>query len=141
MCNNNKNNGKNARVRFDGPFFGETKMEHCGSPAGDGGLHLRAHPTTFTTNVDAVEAAFEQLAASPEVNRVVLDMTKVFRLDSRGLRALVDLQGRLVDRGGQLVLVNVSLAVQRLLEYARLDDFFEIQKTGAPKAARSRPVS
>ena len=92
---------------------------------------LRAHPTTFYDNIAAVEDTFTCLGETPQVKEVVLDLSHTFRLDSRGLRILVDLHRRLQEREGSLVLTGVSPALRRLLEYARLDRFFVIRSHDA----------
>lgn len=102
-------------------------MDGCGPQISDGSLYLHVHPSTFSSNIVATEETFETLALSDEIHEIVLNLRDTYRLDSRGLRALVDLQRRLRERGGRLVLADVPLALQRLLEYTRLDDFFYYQ--------------
>lgn len=104
-------------------------MGACSTVNESGSLVLHVHPSTFTTNIGAVEDAFASLGYSDDFREIVLDMADTFRLDSRGLRTLVDLQKRLQDRGGSLVLLNVPASVRRLLEYARLDRYF-VLRTG-----------
>lgn len=113
-------------------------MGGCTTTNESGSLVLHVHPSTFTTNIGAVEDAFVSLGYSDDFREVVLDMSDTFRLDSRGLRTLVDLQKRLQDRGGSLVLLNVPAALRRLLEYARLDRYFVLRTAGGPSASASR---
>jgi len=104
-------------------------MDGCDAIGSDGSLYLHVHPSTFSSNIIATEEAFANLGTSDEVREVVLNLRDTYRLDSRGLRALVDLQRSLQDRGGRLVLADVPLALRRLLEYTRLDDFFLYTET------------
>lgn len=112
-------------------------MGVCSASNESGSLVLHVHPSTFTTNIAAVEDAFASLGYSDDVREVVLDMADTFRLDSRGLRSLVDLQKRLQDRGGSLVLLNVPSSVRRLLEYARLDRYFVLRTDDGSRSSAS----
>ena len=104
-------------------------MDGCEEQFSDSSLYLHVHPSTFSSNIVATEETFASLADSEDVCEIVLNLRDTYRLDSRGLRALVDLQRRLRERGGRLVLADVPLALQRLLEYTRLDDFFFYKQT------------
>ena len=107
-----------------------------------GSLRLDVHPTTFTSNISAAEEAFAHLAQSKDIREVVLNMRDTYRLDSRGLRALVYLQKSLHERGGRLILEDVPLTLHRLLEFTRLDEYFNYSQSAEnrpPKLASNGP--
>jgi len=91
---------------------------------------LKAHSSTFSTNLLATEKAFQEMAESPLFVDVIIDLTNVIHFNSRALRLLVDLQTGLGRRNGTLCLKGVNILTQRLFEYTRLDRFFNIELSG-----------
>jgi anti-anti-sigma factor len=130
-------NGITGNGGLQGPGRCNIEMDTLDFSAADGALHLHAHPATFSANIGAAEVAFQSLAQSGDIRAVVLDMSDILRLDSRGLRSLVELKRSLDERGGQLTLANVPVPLRRLLEYARLDVFFRLADT-EPRPALPR---
>jgi anti-anti-sigma factor len=59
-------------------------------------------------------------------NRVILDLSGVYYMNSAGLRELVQVWKRTQQSGGSLSIVNPSLYVQKLLELVGLDGVFTI---------------
>lgn len=65
-------------------------------------------------------------AAAEQSNRVDIDLSKVEYADSTALGLIIGLRNRLRERGGNVRLVAPSERVRKLLNYAGLDQAFEI---------------
>src|SRR3954454_16362813 len=65
------------------------------------------------------------LDADPDLAELVVDMSEVTFLDSRGMAVLVHLYRQLLERGGALVLEAVPPRVAKALNVAGLDQLFE----------------
>jgi anti-sigma B factor antagonist len=59
---------------------------------------------------------------------VVVDMNRVRFMDSTGLAALIDAQGRLLRQQGRLFLINPSTLVGNLLACTRMDLVFDVSR-------------
>jgi anti-sigma B factor antagonist len=68
----------------------------------------------------ALEQEIEQLAARPEVERVILDLRGLEFLDSSGLRVVALAERVLGGAGRSLVLVRGNENVQRVFEITRM---------------------
>ena len=66
------------------------------------------------------------LAANPA--DVVLNLAEMGTIDSAGLEYLLDLQDRLAEKLGRLILVNLDENVAKILEITRLDGSLEISR-------------
>jgi len=73
----------------------------------------------------ALDHEIEQLAASPGVRRVILDLRGLAFLDSSGLRSVALAARRLTDSGRSLVLVRGRESVQRVFEITRMVERLE----------------
>lgn len=69
------------------------------------------------------------LAAHPDLRDIVVDMTRVSFLDSRGMAVLVDLHGKALSRGGKLTLREVPTRVAKALSVAGLDQVFQVESS------------
>lgn len=69
----------------------------------------------------------ELLAAHPDLSDVVVDLSAVSFLDSRGMAVLVDLHAAALRRGGKLTLVGVPSRVLKALGIAGLDQVFQVE--------------
>ncbi|MGH8861013.1 MAG: STAS domain-containing protein [Jatrophihabitantaceae bacterium] len=69
----------------------------------------------------------ELLAANPAMRDVVVDMSRVDFLDSRGMAVLVELHTAALGRGGKLRLLGVPPRVLKALGVAGLDQVFQIR--------------
>jgi anti-sigma B factor antagonist len=58
---------------------------------------------------------------------LVVDLSGVTFIDSTGLRAVIDIHNLMRDRGGVLVLENLSGKARRLLEITGLTDHLELR--------------
>jgi anti-sigma B factor antagonist len=65
-------------------------------------------------------------AAAEQSNTVDIDLSKVQYADSTALGLIIALRNRLRERGGTVRLVAPSDRVRKLLNYAGLDNAFEI---------------
>ena len=63
--------------------------------------------------------------------RLRIDFANVEYLSSAALGKLVALQKKLQAVDGTLTLCNVTLAIFKVFEVAKLDDMFDIQRAGA----------
>jgi len=89
---------------------------------------LRLHGDIDIASEDAWRAEGDALlAADPALTELVVDMSEVAFLDSRGMAMLVHLYTQLVGRGGTLVLTAVPRRVARALTVAGLDQMFHLQ--------------
>jgi len=68
----------------------------------------------------ALDQEIEQLAARPEIRRVVVDLRRLDFLDSSGLRSVALADRRLSGSGRSLVLVRGNESVQRVFEITRM---------------------
>jgi anti-anti-sigma factor len=68
----------------------------------------------------------DYLAANPELRDVVVDLSQVSFLDSRGMAVLVYLHTNALDRGGSLRLRAVPPRVIKALTIAGLDQVFQL---------------
>jgi anti-anti-sigma factor len=64
-------------------------------------------------------------AAGSNLGRVVIDMSAVAFVDSRGLEVLVDLSEKVADAGRTLKLCAINKTVRQVLELTGLDSNFE----------------
>lgn len=69
----------------------------------------------------------ELLQANPDLVNVVVDMSRVSFLDSRGMAVLVDLHASALERGGKLTLLRVPDRVFKALNVAGLDQVFQVE--------------
>jgi anti-anti-sigma factor len=69
----------------------------------------------------------ELLEAYPDLPDVVVDLSQVSFLDSRGMAVLVDLHATALQRGGKLTLLGVPRRVSRALHVAGLDQVFQVE--------------
>jgi len=67
------------------------------------------------------------LGADPAPDELVVDMSEVSFLDSRGMAMLVHLYTRMLEHGGVLVLTEVPRRVAKALSVAGLDELFELR--------------
>ena len=86
-----------------------------------------AHTPDELTEDNAVEFldAFEQAIAAGQV-KIVLQMDRSDTYDSGGLTALLDLQDRLRERGGNLKVSGLGDPGRKIFEITRLDQRFDV---------------
>lgn len=72
------------------------------------------------------ERGEQLLADDPEVSELIVDMSGVGFLDSRGLALLVHLYRLALRRDGRLVLVAVPRRVEKAVRLAGLSQLFEV---------------
>jgi anti-anti-sigma factor len=65
-----------------------------------------------------------QLAS--DASDIILDFSKITRVDAHGLGVLLQLREQTLANGVQFELINVSRSVSRVFEITRLDTVFEI---------------
>lgn len=63
-------------------------------------------------------------AAAADVSVLHLDLGDVTFMDSTGLGALIKVRNLMIERGGSVALVNISSAVERVLELTGMSDVF-----------------
>ena len=68
------------------------------------------------------DAALSEL----NTNTVVLDFSRVSRIDARGLGLLLEMREYAESKGTQFKLINVPRLVKRIFEISHLDSVFEI---------------
>ena len=77
-------------------------------------------PRLDLSGAPALDHEIEQLAARPEIRRVVLDLRRLDFLDSSGLRSVALPDRRRSPSGRSLVLVRGNESVQRVFEITRM---------------------
>lgn len=90
---------------------------------------------TITASGELDVASGDDLVAAVEsvletATTITLDLAGVTFMDSTGLSALVTIRNLLVDRGGDLVLQEVSPAVYRVLVLVGMDGLFGVEHQG-----------
>jgi anti-anti-sigma factor len=60
-----------------------------------------------------------------ETSRVILDLTRVTTVDAHGLGVMLELRGRMQEKGISFELMNVSRQLSTVLEITRLDSVFQ----------------
>ena len=81
-----------------------------------------------------LELAFDELLREHQ-KRVVLDLSDVSKLDSRGLGKLVDCFSRLKRAGGSLCLAGASGMIDGVLKLTHADHFLKVFPTAADAVA------
>ena len=76
-------------------------------------------------NADKVDG-FLVCVSALERNKVVFDLDHTEMLDSAGLTALVDVQERLREGGGETKIATANAANRKILEITRLDRQLEV---------------
>ena len=71
-------------------------------------------------------AAFESCLATLERDNVVLDLDNTETLDSQGLTALLDVQDRLREEGGDVKIAATNSTNRKIFEITRLDQQLEV---------------
>lgn len=64
-----------------------------------------------------------------ERGHVLVDFSKINQIDSTGIGELVGYLGRFKDRSRDLILINPSDRIRKLLEVARLAELFTIRES------------
>ena len=83
------------------------------------------------------DAVLSQSAASV----VVLDLSRVSRIDAGGLGVLLELRGQTLSRNIEFKLMNVTKLVRTVFEITHLDSVFEISAAGNELALHGRPAA
>jgi anti-anti-sigma factor len=76
-------------------------------------------------SVAELRGQFSQDGAD-ETRRVVLDLSQLTFIDSTGLRALIEVQQRVIRSGGTMALVGPERQVLRVFEIAGLTRVFDL---------------
>jgi anti-sigma B factor antagonist len=71
--------------------------------------------------------AAELLETNPALSDVIVDMSGVTFLDSRGMAVLADLHGKALARGGKLTLLAVPSRAYKAISLAGLDQVFQVE--------------
>ncbi|CAN5537805.1 hypothetical protein BH23ACT3_BH23ACT3_17770 [soil metagenome] len=89
------------------------------------GRHILASGELDGAEAEAVQSLIDDAAPS---ERVTLDVSALTFIDSMGLRMLVDWHRRLHQIGGQLVIRQPSVPVERVLAATQLDRILQIDR-------------
>lgn len=74
------------------------------------------------------ETKLNELLADGET-KIIIDLEKLEFMSSSGLRAIIFLEKKMGERGGTLVLANMSETVENLFRLTRLYDLFVVRKS------------
>jgi anti-sigma B factor antagonist len=100
-------------------------------------LGRRAYTVTVAGELDLFTCTElqEELAALPgDVTRALVDLSGVTFIDSTGIGLLVRFAQKLRSRGGGVVLVADDEAVLKPLRITKLDQLFELRRSGEEPA-------
>jgi len=82
---------------------------------------------TGDLDLASAQAFVDNATASADAASVLrLDLREVTFMDSTGLGALIKIRNLMVDRGGSVVLIGTSPAVDRVLELTGMSDVFSV---------------
>jgi len=90
----------------------------------------RARACSLEAALDAADAE-----VSPKANHVLLDLSGVSHIESRGLGGLLRLERRVRFAGGQIILIAPNRFVRKVLVQTRLQHFFTVVPTLAAAQA------
>lgn len=76
-----------------------------------------------------LRAVIQEQLADPEMQYLVVDLSRTTFLDSSVLGVLIGALKRLRGRGGRLVVVQPPLAIRRIFEITALDRVLELRDT------------
>ena len=99
-------------------------------------LHLRGHIVIGSET----ELLRTSVLSQTVVSAVVLDLTRVNRIDARGLGTLLELREQLQSSGIEFRFMNVGRLVQQVLSITRLDSVFEISQEEEVRARDSQEL-
>ena len=68
----------------------------------------------------------DAVLSQSEVSAVILDLSRVSRIDAGGLGVLLELRGQTLSRHIEFKFMNVPKLLRQVLEMTRLDSVFEI---------------
>ena len=85
----------------------------------------------------------DAVLSQSEATSWILDLTRVSRIDARGLGLLLELREWTLARGQEFKLRNINRLVRQVFEITHLDSVFEVEKEiGAPAfSLYGRPTS
>ncbi|MCU0430657.1 MAG: STAS domain-containing protein [Cytophagaceae bacterium] len=96
----------------------------------DGGilfLYLKGDLIGDQNNLEVLDAA--NLAIDQKVNFCSADLSNIRYMNSSGLGVLITLMTKFRNRGGELVLVNPSEQINKLLIITKLNSIFNVVKS------------
>ena len=85
---------------------------------------LRYHGNLLLPDVAQFSKLLEQYLLSPDIRQVVLDLSRVEKVDTSGLGVLVSASTKGRGRGHRLVLLMPAPHVAELLRKAEIEGFF-----------------
>jgi anti-anti-sigma factor len=88
-----------------------------------------------------IESLASAVNAQSGVNAMVLDLSRISRIDARGLGAMLELRQQAQANGIAFKLMNVTILVRQLLEITRLDSVFEVVSEQDVKSALKTVLS
>ena len=88
-------------------------------------LRFRAASILDAQEVELIDQAFQQVVASAETPRLILDLTDVQHVSSVMLSALIELRSLVQDKGGRLATAGIQSRLRDLLETVRIYDLYE----------------
>jgi anti-anti-sigma factor len=81
-----------------------------------------------------ITALRDAVLSQSEATSWILDLTRVSRIDARGLGLLLELREQTLARGQEFQLRNVNRLVRQVFEITHLDSVFEVEKEIGPPA-------
>lgn len=82
-----------------------------------------------------IESLANAVNSQSGISAMVLDLSRISRIDARGLGAMLELRQQAQANGITFKLMNVTILVRQLLEITRLDSVFEIVSEQDVKSA------
>jgi anti-anti-sigma factor len=98
-------------------------------------VHLRNHRPFRDGEVAELAREWNSVADRADCHTLFVDCCNVQLLSSDMLSKLILLRRRLKEKEGRLVLCGLRAEVREVLNWTKLDRFFEVQEDERPEAA------
>ncbi len=85
---------------------------------------VRLSGDMLLADVAQLNRELDQYLLAPDVSQIVLDLSRIERVDTSGLGVLVSESTKLLNMGRRLILLTPSPQVAQLLKKAEIEGFF-----------------
>ncbi|WP_129409621.1 STAS domain-containing protein [Marinitoga lauensis] len=68
------------------------------------------------------------IISKKDITTIIIDFNGLITIDSTGIGQLISLQKKLIEKGKELVLINMNEKIQKLFALLKLQEVFNINK-------------